>query len=66
MGIGLGVDFHINVRPYSIDFYCPYCQSHIEVLWNDVDEPDYWGEPWGVVECPECGEYVLLGDWKYD
>lgn len=59
-------DFHINVRPYSIDFECPHCKSNVEVFWRNVDVPDYWGDHWGAVECPECGEYVLLGEYDYD
>ena len=59
-------DFHINVRPYSIDFECPYCNSTAEIKWSDLDVPDYWGDDWGAYECPECGEWVLLGDYDYD
>lgn len=66
MGFGVGVDFHVNFRPYSIDFRCPYCMSHAEILWEDLDVPAYWSEEWGAYECPDCGEWVLLGDCHYE
>lgn len=59
-------DFHINVRPYSIDFMCPFCMSHAEVMWDEIDVPDYWAGEWGVIERPECGQWVMLGDYEYD
>lgn len=64
--MGSRIDFHINVRPYSIDFECPHCKYTAEIRWTDLCVPDYWGDDWGAVECPECGEYVVLGDYDYD
>ena len=59
-------NFHINVRPFSIDFVCPNCGSHVEIMWDKLDVPDYWGEDWGAVKCPECDKYIKLGDYEYD
>lgn len=59
-------DFHINVKPVSINFVCPHCGCEIEVPWRLVNEPEYWGDDWGEVECTVCGETVELGDYDYD
>ena len=59
-------DFHINVKPVSINFTCPHCGCEAEVPWRLVCEPDYWGDDWGEVTCTECGEAVELGDYDYD
>lgn len=60
------VDFHINVKPVSIDFECPHCGCRADVRWSQVNVPDYWGDNWGEVECDVCGETVELGDYDYD
>lgn len=60
------IDFHINVRPVSINFKCPHCGCETEVSWRDVAEPEYWGDDWGEVQCNVCGEWVELGDYDYD
>lgn len=59
-------DFHINVRPVSIDFICPHCGFKQEIPWRDVAEPEYWGDDWGEVDCPRCEKTVELGDYDYD
>lgn len=60
-------DFHINVKPVSIDFTCPHCGCEAEVKWGQVDVPESWSSgDWGEVECDVCGETVELGDWIYD
>jgi endogenous inhibitor of DNA gyrase (YacG/DUF329 family) len=59
-------DFHINVKPVSINFECPHCGCEAEVPWRNVAEPEYWGDDWGEVECTECGKMVELGDYDYD
>ena len=60
------VDFHINVKPVSIDFECPHCNYEIDISWDDLHVPEYWGDDWGEVDCPECGKSVRLGDYDYD
>lgn len=59
-------DFHINVKPVSIDFECPHCGFHQEIPWGELDVPDYWGDDWGEVFCPGCEKAVELGDYDYD
>lgn len=59
-------DFHINVKPVSIDFTCPHCGFKQEIPWRDVAEPEYWGDDWGEVLCPRCEKPVDLGDYDYD
>lgn len=59
-------DFHINVKPVSIDFICPHCGHKQEIPWRDVAEPEYWGDDWGEVDCPSCEKTVELGDYDYD
>ena len=58
--------FYILSKPYAISFRCPHCGNTQEIKWSALDVPDYWGDAWGEVECPECGEPVTLGDWEYD
>ena len=60
------IDFHINVKPVSIDFECPHCGRKAEVHWGYVNEPECWSDYWGEVECNVCGETVELGEWDYD
>jgi endogenous inhibitor of DNA gyrase (YacG/DUF329 family) len=60
------IDFHINVKPVSINFECPHCGLNVEVSWHNVAEPEYWGDDWGEVECSVCGKTVELGDYDYD
>ena len=31
--------------------------------WDEVTEPEYWGDEWGIVNCPECGEEIELGEY---
>lgn len=59
-------DFHINVKPVSIDLTCPHCGMEIDIPWKQVCEPDYWGDDWGRVECYMCGKEIKLGDYEYD
>lgn len=61
-----GVDFTINSRPVSIRFRCPHCYERVEISWKALNAPEYWGDSWEPVECPDCGEWVELGDWTYD
>ena len=56
-------DFFINQKPVSISFYCPHCDAGVKIRWEDVDVPEYWGDDWGEVECPYCGETIELGDY---
>lgn len=59
-------DFRIISRPVEITFVCPHCEVSQEIKWSDMDVPEYWGDDWGEVECPTCGETVELGDYDYD
>lgn len=58
--------FTINSAPSSISFRCPHCEMGVEIKWQDVEHPEYWGDPWPDVDCPICGKSVQLGDWTYD
>ena len=60
------VDFHISVKPVSIELTCPYCSAELVIPWNHLNVPDYWGDRWDDIECPKCGEYISLGDYDYD
>lgn len=59
------IDFHINVKPVSIDFDCPHCGLHQEVSWGEIDVPESWIGTWGEVSCPSCEKTVILGDYDY-
>lgn len=58
--------FHIDVKPVSITFVCPHCGEEVKIPWKNLDAPEYWGDDWGCVDCPECGGTVELGDHEYD
>ncbi len=58
--------FYIKQRPVAISFTCPHCDAEVEIPWKGMDVPEYWGDDWGPVECPECGEEVELGDYELD
>lgn len=57
------VDFRIHMKPYEISLQCPHCNTDIYVNWNEVDEPEYWNEDWGNINCPLCGKLIHLGDY---
>jgi endogenous inhibitor of DNA gyrase (YacG/DUF329 family) len=60
-------DFTIVSAPVKIVFDCPHCNSTgVEISWKNLYVPEYWGDDWGEVMCPECGEMVELGDYDYD
>jgi uncharacterized Zn finger protein len=59
-------DFTIVSKPAWITFDCPHCGCKTEVPWRLVNEPEYWGDDWGEVECTVCGEWVQLGEYDYD
>lgn len=59
-------DFRINTRPVSVSLTCPHCECEIEIPWEEVDVPDYWGDKWGYVLCSECKGTTELGDHEYD
>lgn len=58
--------FHIDTRPVSISLDCPYCEDSIVIPWRDVNVPEYWGDDWGEIVCPECGKTIVLGEYEYD
>lgn len=59
-------DFTIEAVPTNIRFLCPNCRAHVTIPWGDLDVPEYWGDDWGQVDCPDCGAAVELGDYEYD
>lgn len=60
-------EFRIISAPVKIAFECPYCEAEVEIPWKQINAPDYWGDDWPEVTCPECGrDDVVLGDWVYD
>jgi len=60
------IDFIIVSRPDYIVLTCPRCKTRVEIKWCDVDVPEYWGDDWGSVNCPECGKEIKLGEYFYD
>jgi len=59
-------DFTIVRKPDRINLECPYCEMDIDIDWDNLDVPDYWGDDWGEIECPECEHTILLGDYDLD
>lgn len=55
--------FYINQRPVSISLECPHCDADIEIPWDEIDVPEYWGDDWGYIECHRCGKTIKLGDY---
>ncbi len=64
--MGKETDFTIVSAPTSIRFTCPHCKGEVKIDWDDITAPEYWGDPWGYVDCPECREEVCLGEYEYD
>lgn len=60
------VDFHISVKPVSIELECPFCHDEIIIRWKDIIPPDYWGDKWDDVNCPYCNQVIELGYYDYD
>lgn len=60
------VDFRIASAPVAIELECPYCLYDIRIPWDDIDQPEYWGDSWDDVICPICGKKIQLGDWEYN
>ena len=58
--------FRIISRPVKITFVCPYCEVSQEIDWKDLNVPEYWGDDWGEVKCPDCGKILELGEYDYD
>lgn len=61
-----GTWFHIDTKVVSISLDCPHCGDRIVIPWKEVDVPEYWGDDWGEITCPECGKAVKLGEYEYD
>lgn len=60
------VDFYINQRPVSISLTCPHCGMELEIPWDDLNVPEYWGDDWGEIECPYCEKTIKLGDYELE
>ena len=58
--------FRIISRPVKITFVCPYCEVSQEIDWKDLNVPEYWGDDWGEVKCPDCGKILELGEYDYE
>ena len=56
-------DFYIVKKPEYITFECPHCGLTQRIYWDKLNVPEYWGDDWGEVECPDCGKIVELGDY---
>lgn len=59
-------DFTIESAPVGISFECPHCGNEVKISWSELNPPEYWGDQWEPVECPDCGEKIELEDWEYD
>lgn len=60
-------DFRIVSKPAYIEFECPHCHEQVTIIWDDLPfVPEYWGDDWHEVGCPECEKPVKLGDYEYD
>lgn len=59
-------DFTIVKFPAYITLECPYCGLEQRIPWDEVIEPEYWGDEWGTVSCPDCGEDIELGEYDVD
>ena len=59
-------DFTIVSAPVKINLCCPHCDNNISIPWKDVDAPEYWGDRWPDVKCPDCGREIQLGEYEYD
>ena len=60
------IDFYINQRPFSITLTCPHCDTELEILWDDLSVPEYWGDDWGEIECTYCQKEIKLGDYELE
>ena len=62
------VDFTIFRRPSTVKLECPFCEEEIEMDYSDFPYSDmYWGDISGEeLECPNCHEYITLGDYDVD
>lgn len=58
--------FRIVSKPVAIEVECPHCGAEISIPWEAAKVPEYWGDAWEPVVCPDCGEEVELGNWDYD
>ena len=61
-----GTWFHIDTKVVSISLDCTHCGDRVVIPWKEVDVPEYWGDDWGEIACPECGKAVKLGEYEYD
>ena len=57
------VDFFIRQTPVAITLECPHCDFDINIPFNEVDVPEYWGDDWGSVTCPYCEKEIKLGEY---
>ena len=66
MSNNISVNFTIISEPIRIDFNCPYCKEEVQIEWDNLNPPDYWGDKWEKVECSWCNKLIELGDYEYD
>ena len=57
-------------EPVYVKMDCPYCESEIEIEYNEFSSSmysDYWGDWEGeLIYCEECEEYFKIGNVNYD
>lgn len=58
----MSVNYMIVSVPKYIIFDCPHC--HAERLEVEFDERFWYSGQ--LIDCPECGEEIELGDYEYD
>lgn len=59
-------DFTIESAPVNIRFQCPHCGMDVKIPWKQLNPPEYWGDQWDDVTCPDCEKTVTLGGCDYD
>lgn len=59
-------DFNIIQKPVAIKLTCPHCNEDIKIPWDNLNVPEYWGDDWGEIDCPECDKTIKLGDYDID
>lgn len=62
------VEFTIVKNPTQVTLECPFCGEEIEIEWEDFEYNNMnWANIRGEkIECPECNEYIKLGDFDVD
>lgn len=63
-------DLEIIFEPSYVKTYCPYCDSEIEINYEEFEQDmysRYWGDWEGeLVYCEDCGSYFKIDNVVYD